>query len=437
RFDYLSRFSSKQSWTGSVAIFQSGSNHRYHAHDYFKVDPMLGGDASFLALLEAAHARGIKVVLDGVFNHASRGFLQFHDVAENGQHSPYRDWFITRDFPLAPYPCPSKLHTSPVDCNYACWWGLPALPKFNTDTPAVREFLYGVACHYIRLGIDGWRLDVPNEIADDSFWQEFRTCVKALNPEAYIVGEIWDDATRWLQGDQFDATMNYAFTRFCLGCFGKETLDEDSLKGTGMGVVKRYKSGMQALGDLDAELDRYDWNITQVQLNLLGSHDTPRFLTCVQGDASAYSLSVLLGVSLPGAFCVYYGDEVGMEGGRDPDCRRSMIWDDKSLWDEEQLAFVKRMLAIRHAHPVLRRGRFKPLCGDMHHLAFAFERRIQRGEDKRFEPATAIVVMNADHRQVDVHLEECEPGTYFDLVGGTGPVGEGAIQVVVEEFFVI
>lgn len=282
-------------------IFQSAANHRYHTHDYYKVDPMLGGDPALKTLLDAAHRRGIKVVLDGVFNHCSRGFFQFNDICENGSSSAYLDWFHIQGMPLAPYPCSSELHKTPPPCNYSCWWGLPALPKFNTSCPAVREYLWGVAEHWMRFGIDGWRLDVPNEIEDDEFWREFRRRVKAINPEAYIVGEIWDDATRWLQGDQFDSVMNYPFTRLCLGFFGKSTLDPETFKGTGYGHVKLFKSGMQFLGDLDAEIDKYDWSVTQVQLSLLGSHDTPRFINCVSGDQTAYRLSVVFGASLPGA----------------------------------------------------------------------------------------------------------------------------------------
>ena len=196
-------------------IFSSASNHRYHTFDYMQVDPLLGGNEALRELLDSAHSEGIRVVLDGVFNHASRGFWAFHHILEIGVNSPYLDWFTIRDWPQRPY---SSSHEKPM--NYAAWANLPALPKFNTDNPGVRDYLFDVAKFWIDIGIDGWRLDVPGDIDDDSFWREFRQVVKEANPEAYICGEIWHEAARWLQGDQFDAVMNYIFTRNALAFFG-------------------------------------------------------------------------------------------------------------------------------------------------------------------------------------------------------------------------
>lgn len=210
-------------------IFQSTANHRYHTHDYYRVDPILGGDAAFRTLLDEAHRRDIRIIIDGVFNHASRGFYQFNHALENGAASPYLDWFYIKGFPLHAY------EGKPV--NYEAWWGIPALPKLNTSTPAVREFIFGVAEHWIRFGADGWRLDVPGEIDDDEFWREFRRRVKAVNPDAYLVGEIWHPAHRWLQGDQFDAVMNYLFTKACIGFFAGAKMDAHLVSGVGYAPV--------------------------------------------------------------------------------------------------------------------------------------------------------------------------------------------------------
>ena len=284
-------------------IFRSGSNHRYHTHDYYQVDPMLGGNAALRELLDAAHARGIRVVLDGVFNHASRGFFQFHDILENGPDSAYLDWFHVEDWPLHPY--------GGGKANYAAWWGNRALPKFNTDTPAVRRFLWDVARYWIDFGIDGWRLDVPQEIDDDEFWREFRRVVKAANPDAYIVGEIWGEAERWLQGDQYDGVLNYGVSRAALGFFAAETLDREYRPG---GFRLTPLRGRAFAHQIERLLSLYHEAIIQAQFNLLDSHDTARFVHQAGGDVDALRLSLLMLMVLPGPPCVYYGTEVGMTG---------------------------------------------------------------------------------------------------------------------------
>jgi cyclomaltodextrinase / maltogenic alpha-amylase / neopullulanase len=330
-------------------VFTSASNHRYHTHDYFQVDPILGGNAALRKLLDVAHARGIRVVLDGVFNHASRGFYQFNQVLENGSASPYLDWFYFSQFPVNAY--------GPGKPNYSAWWDLPALPKFNTNTPAVREFLWTVGRFWLEFGIDGWRLDVPSEIDDDEFWREFRRQVKAVNPEAYICGEIWQEAQRWLQGDQFDSVMNYLFTRACLSFFIRH-LDITTVQGTG--YAGQLKPGLDAaaFGTTISELLKlYPPEITNVQLNLLDSHDTARFLTSAENDDSALRLATLFQMCYPGAPCIYYGDEVGLAGHKDPDCRRSFPWE-QDKWNGPLRNFFKKAIRLRHMHPALRHGSY-------------------------------------------------------------------------------
>lgn len=349
-------------------VFASTANHRYHTYDYYRIDPILGGNEAFRRLLQEAHRRGIRIVLDGVFNHASRGFFQFNHLLENGQASPFVDWFIVHDWPLHAY----DAHRP---ANYASWWNIRELPKFNTATPAVREFLWQVGRYWIEQGVDGWRLDVPNEIDDDEFWREFRRRVKAANPEAYIVGEIWDDASRWLQGDQFDAVMNYPVARACLGFFARRTLDASLIQNTGYGHVPLLDAHAFAEA-IDHTLQRYSAEVTQAQLNLLGSHDTPRFLSVARGDEAAYRLSLLFLMTYPGAPCIYYGDEVGMMGGRDPDCRRAFPWPNGASgqphpWRLDLLDYARRAIALRKAHPALRRGAFTRLYAVDDVYAFA------------------------------------------------------------------
>ncbi len=362
-------------------IFASAANHRYHTYDYTNVDPILGGNGAFRRLLDEAHARGMRVVPDGVFNHASRGFWQFHHTLENGAASPYLDWFHfdtdrligARHF--GAYPDPEAREAlrsgkgSIKAIGYQAWWDSPALPKFNTSTPAVREFIWNVATQWIEFGIDGWRLDVPAEIDDDEFWREFRRRVKALNPEAYIVGEIWQESRRWLQGDQFDAVMNYPITLACLGFFGGHNLDLEETRKAGGYHGARPMDGVDFADVIDTVLGWYDPQITMVQLNLLDSHDTPRFITSVREDWSALKLAYLFLFTYPGAPCVYYGDEIGLTGGHDPECRRSFPWDE-AQWNLDILAHVKKLAALRQAYPALRRGSYHRLYADREVYAF-------------------------------------------------------------------
>ena len=348
-------------------IFASASNHRYHAYDYFAVDSLLGGNAAFMELLEKAHRKNIRVVLDGVFNHASRGLWQFHHVLESGDDSPYRDWFffdperLNRRKHWGAYPGPQEIkalqHEDSVTAiGYSGWWNMPALPKFNTNTPAVREFLFGVAEHWIRLGIDGWRLDVAEEINDDSFWQEFRSRVRAINPEAYIVAEIWHESHRWLQGDQFDAIMNYGLTNALLAFIPNRHLNHRVLhQQPNYHSIQHSIDAHEFANRIDHNLGLYKKDITFSQLNLLDSHDTPRFLSCAGGDKDSLKLAWLFLLAFPGAPCIYYGDEVGVDGENDPDCRKSFPWEE-NRWDTDLLAYVKELIALRKQTPALRRG---------------------------------------------------------------------------------
>lgn len=374
-------------------IFQSASNHRYHTHDYDKVDPMLGGDAALRRLLDEAHARGMRVVLDGVFNHASRGFFQFHDILENGADSAYLDWFHVNQFPLNAY----DVDKQPA---YKAWWGLPALPKFNTDTPAVREFLLGVGRKWIDFGIDGWRLDVANEIEDDSFWQEFRRRVRAGNPEAYIVGEVWVESTRWLNnGDMWDAVMNYPFTRACIAFFIGDAVDEDELRPTAL-----YPAGPTDVETFRRNVERlieiYPGSVTSVMLNLLSSHDMARFVTLARGDQSALRLATLFQMTYPGAPSIYYGDEIGLAGGHDPLNRAAFPWQ-KDAWDTTLLHDFQRIIALRKAHASLRRGAFKILAAERD--VFAYVRQL--GDE------TFVIALNASKqtRRVDLPLSGLLP----------------------------
>ena len=324
-------------------IFSSAANHRYHAYDYFQVDPLLGGNAALDALIAALHQRGMRLVLDGVFNHCGRGFWAFHHLAENGQSSPYRHWFHVRQWPIRPYPAQDE------DCGYDCWWALPDLPKFNHADAGVREHLLAVARYWLERGIDGWRLDVPAEVPAE-FWVSFRQEVRRVNPDAWIVGEVWGDARRWLQGEHFDGVMNYR-----LGWSSLCWVAGDQLR-------QSYRNPEYPLNPLttleliDIWTTTASWyraEVNSAQMNLLDSHDVPRALHTLKGDVAALKLSLLMLFLQPGAPCIYYGTEAGLAGGPDDDrssgpepaCREAFPWEQP--WRADLCSYVSRLKAFR------------------------------------------------------------------------------------------
>jgi neopullulanase len=398
-------------------VFSSASNHRYHTYDYFRVDPLLGGDEALRELLDAAHGRGMRVVLDGVFNHTGRGFWPFHHLLETGASSPYRRWFhldeerLRAGRPLQAYPAGGRGDAtgdgtwSRRHLGYQAWWDLAALPKLNVDEPAVREYILSVGEHWVRFGIDGWRLDVPEEIPDPAFWREFRRRVRAINPEAYLVGEIWQLAPEWV-GDRFDAVMNYPLAEAILSFAGAGVLDEALVRRHHeYGPRVRPLDGAAFGRRLEEVLGAYGDRHAGVQLNLLDSHDTPRYHSLVREDRAAYRLAVLLQATLPGAPCIYYGDEIGIAGGIDPDSRRAFPPGPAS-WDGELLGFVRSCLRLRHDSAALRRGSFRVLGAAASALAFARELDGER----------VVVALNAGTAEVAVPVAS-------GVAAGLRPVG--------------
>jgi glycosidase len=425
RLDYLTDLGISALYLNPV--FQSATNHRYHTHDYFRVDPLLGGDKALRSLVEQAHARGIRIILDGVFNHASRGFFQFNDILENGKASPWLDWFTIKDWPLSPYN-----HEKPA--NYESWWNLRQLPKFNTNNPQVREFLLQVAEYWIKeFDIDGWRLDVPGEISTLGFWEEFRHRVKLANSEAYLVGEIWEEAGEWLQGDRFDGVMNYRFAEAIISFVAGDQVSPILVESQ---AFKPYPSiSAEEFGNRIRRLhDFYGWEATLGQLNLVDSHDTPRLGSLVRGDRAAIELALLILMTSPGAPCIYYGDEVGIRGSneldqrfRDAEARWAFPWHDLSSWDRQLLEYFKSAIKVRQRYPVLRRGEFKQLYSRDSCYVFL-----------RLDHTDALLVaVNAGSITIDARLEigdYLEDGSTLNPVFGPGlplQVSKGSVVLSV------
>lgn len=268
-------------------IFKSISNHKYDIEDYFQIDEHFGDEKTLKELIDKAHEKNIKVVLDAVFNHVSERFSYFQEVLKNKEKSKYYHWFI---FDGEDYECFSS-------CKY--------MPKLNTDNKEVQDYLISVGRYYIeKFNIDGWRLDVSDEVSH-SFWKEFRKEMKSLNKEVILIGENWHDANKFLQGDEFDSIMNYAFTKALL----------DYL------AFNNFSSKMMS-DKLNELLTRNTSIVNKMMLNLIDTHDTLRFYTEVNKDINKYLIALAILFFYEGSPCIYYGDESLMEGGYDPDSRR-------------------------------------------------------------------------------------------------------------------
>lgn len=383
-------------------IFKATSTHRYNTTDYFHIDPFLGTMEDFRNLLDLAHGHGIRIILDGVFNHCGRGFFAFQDLLENEENSNYVKWFHIHRFPLDA--CgQGKAH------NYSAWWGFKSLPKFNTDYPAVRKYLMDVARYWIEQGADGWRLDVPNEIDDDSFWLEFRNVVKSVNSEAYLVGEIWEVGPRWVGEGHFDGLMNYP-------------LRDASIRF----LVEKTLSASQLANQLESLLHTYPWEHNLAHMLPIGSHDTERIRTICRDNPMRVRLMNIIQFYFPGAPHIYYGDEIGMKGGKDPACRGAFPWDERK-WDHEQHAFIKKLVALRHGLMPLRRGDFRRLLEEDDQGVIVFSRA--------FENQNAILLLNRSERAVqlslkrkDLGLSETQP-LWDAITGKEVPTREGYLEI--------
>ncbi len=367
-------------------IFTAPSTHKYDAVDYYHVDPALGGDEALRALVDALHRRGMRVILDASFNHCHPRFFAFQDVVQRGADSPYADWFTVHEFPVVLRYRPalltgywrswietapeqlgvplqalddvSSVGRPPFEPTYLAWYGVPDMPRLNQMNPATRQYFLDVTAYWLReFEIDGWRMDVARHVEED-FWCDFRRAAKAARPDCYLLSEIWGDTSPWLQGDQFDATMNYMLRDLSLGYFARQTLDTPAFLDGLLRMLALYAS-----------------QVTAVTHNPISSHDTERFLTTCDGNLARFKLATLLQLTLPGAPGIYYGDEIGMEGGHDPDCRRAFPWDRPESWRHDVLELVKTLARLRRAHPALRHGDFYLIWQDDD--AFAFLRRYE------------------------------------------------------------
>ena len=305
-------------------IFESPSNHKYNTTDYFEIDRHFGDKETFRQLVTEAHQRGMKIMLDAVFNHIGDQSPQWQDVLKHGEDSVYKDWFHVQEFPVTK----DKLG-HPRKLPYHTFAFASYMPKLNTANPQVRDYLLRVATYWIEeFDIDAWRLDVANEV-DHQFWRDFRKAVLAKKPDLYILGEVWHTSQPWLNGDEFHAVMNYPLS--------------DSIKDYFLRGVKKTS---QFIDEINGQSMYYRQQISEVMFNLLDSHDTERILATAKGDVQLVKSALTCLFLQRGTPCFYYGTELELDGGPDPDCRRVMPW--KRVSDSnEMLDFMKKLIQLR------------------------------------------------------------------------------------------
>ncbi|MBC7542803.1 MAG: glycoside hydrolase family 13 protein, partial [Candidatus Sericytochromatia bacterium] len=328
---------------------------------------------------------------DGVFNHTGDDNVAFKDAEANGPKSKFWNWYNIKGFPIVKNPP-----------NYNAWWGFATLPQLRAkENPDVQNFLLETVADWTKTGIDGWRLDVPNEIDSDSFWQNFRRTVKGINPNAYIVGEIWTDGRRWLQGDQFDAVTNYLFKEQMVEFFAKGSTNVDAVDAKLAGVRNLYSP-----------------ETNQVMFNMLGSHDTARFLSEAGGDVDSFKLASIFQMTYLGAPVVYYGDEVGMSGAKDPANRGCFPWDGRK--NDSIKSLYKDLISLRAATPSLRRGDFQTVMRHNDYGLWAYQRTA--GTDK------TVVVMNLGKQARPITLDLAKFG-WADGTRVTDALGKQTLTV--------
>jgi len=365
-FDYIKSLGVKSIYLNPV--FKAKSYHRYDTIDYYQIDPILGNKEQIKDFIDLCHASNIKVIFDAVLNHTGSDFFAFRDVVENGPKSRYKDWFYVHSFPVLHSPKP----------NYECFSYFSGMPKLNTANPEVVDYLTDVLKYWTNeLDIDGWRFDVADEM-DRSFIRHIRRELKTVKKDIVLIGEIFDEASSWLGGDQFDSVINYQLKNLINDLFAYRSIDAELFVQRVGGYLMNLKTG-----------------VLNNMVNVIGTHDTARFLTLCGGCEKRFELAVVFQFTFSGVPMIYYGDEIGMKGGDDPDCRKPMIWD-KSKWNMKFLGLYRFLIRLREEYEALRKGSFVSLKVEEGKGVLAFGRKTK----KEF----LIIIINTNHVKTDLKV---------------------------------
>lgn len=360
-------------------IFESNSTHKYDTIDYYNIDKQFGDNGVFKKLVDEAHKRGIKIMLDAVFNHCGFHHPFWLDVVEHNEHSKYKDYFHIKKFPVFDEDLKKfRFKQDENELNFDTFAFTPNMPKWNTEHPDVKKYLLDVATYWIKeYNIDGWRLDVSNEV-DHEFWRDFhKECVK-VKKDIYIVGENWDEANPWLDGKQFHAVMNYMFLFPIWNYFGKNISKANEFKN-----------------DIHKLIVTYPKNVLEVMFNLVDSHDTERILSICNENKEKVKLVYLFLLTFTGTPSIYYGGEIGLTGKHDPDNRRCMIWEDAEQ-DLDLFNHLKKLIQIRKQSKALKKGEFCFLdtIDESNHIIY----------QKQIEKETIMIIINNQEKNQNVSI---------------------------------
>jgi cyclomaltodextrinase len=406
-------------------VFKAKSNHKYDAATFLEIDPHFGTNEEFAAFVADCHVRGIRVILDLAVNHTGHTYWAFVDAREKGEASPYWDWYEWKKWPV-----PGSIAETPANASdfYDCWWNFGQMPTLNFDLgrPSADEnkikdvneaqpnwllvdhLLEAAEIWLSEAGVDGYRLDVAADVPF-WFWEKFRERVKSARRDAYIVGELWGSSPEWINSRYFDAAMNYEY-------FRNPVLDFIATGKMDAPEFDRALAGGRAVYPKEGVL---------AMMNLVDSHDTERFLTAAGDDPGRLKLAVLIQMTYVGTPAVYYGDEVAMEGGSDPDCRRPFYWKWRGEAPRADMhAYYRDLIALRKAHACFAYGTFRTLVANG--MVYAYERSL--------DDDLAIVVLNAGKEATVVEIPvKGSTHTFEDVLGEkqvpvsakeTGPVLE-------------
>ncbi|WP_250277629.1 glycoside hydrolase family 13 protein [[Clostridium] colinum] len=352
-------------------IFKAESVHKYDTIDYYEIDEAFGDKDTFRELVKKAHSKGIKIMLDGVFNHCGKNFPLWQDVLKNGPKSKYYNWFMVNKWPI------DETKKGTEDKSFYSFAFTSNMPKLNTNNIEVVNYILDICEYWVKeFDIDGWRLDVANEISH-YLCKEIRRRLKNIKPEIYILGEIWHDAIDWLRGDEFDSVMNYplqsAITSFWNN---KQMTNIDFIHK----VNKCYETYMEQTNN--------------VLFNLLDSHDTDRLIHRTK-DENIFLQQLTILFTLVGSPCIFYGTEIALEGAHDPDCRACMPWDkiENGVYNL-QIEKIKKLINLRKSIKAFRNNNIEFFNDSKNPRVIKY--------CKKDESGSIIVTINASDSNINV-----------------------------------